>query len=148
MNVRSWETRFLDLAKLVASWSKDPSTKCGAVITREDRTIVSVGYNGFPRGMRDVRALYEDRDEKYSRVIHAEINALLTAREPVRDFTMYVYPFLPCDRCFVQMVQAGITTFIAPKATEEQLTRWGDAFNRVRRYALEMHIDVLEIPYE
>ena len=48
-----WDRRFLALAEHVADWSKDPSTKTGAVIVRPDRTIASMGYNGFPRGMAD-----------------------------------------------------------------------------------------------
>jgi dCMP deaminase len=139
-----WDRRFLELAGLVASWSKDPSTKTGAVITRPDRTVVSLGYNGFPRKMPDVPAYLQEREEKYSRIIHCEINALLTAREPVAGYTLYTWPFLSCDRCFVQLAQAGITRFVAPQATTEQLARWGPSFAKVRQYAEEMDIELKE----
>lgn len=68
--IDKWDSRFLDLAKLVSSWSKDTSTKVGAVISRPDNTIVSLGYNGFPKGMPDDKNLYDLREEKYERIIH------------------------------------------------------------------------------
>src|SRR4051812_43949974 len=97
-----WDRRFLQMARLVASWSKDPSTKCGAVIVRPDKTVASVGFNGFPKGTNDDDELYADRETKYSRVVHAEQNALIFAREPLDGYTMYTWPqgFGPtCDRC-------------------------------------------------
>lgn len=59
-----WDRRFLELATLVASWSKDPSTKTGAVIIGPDRSVISTGFNGFPREMPDDPKLYEDREKK------------------------------------------------------------------------------------
>jgi dCMP deaminase len=142
-----WDLRFLELAKLVASWSKDPSTKTGAVIVRPNQSIASLGFNGFPSKMDDQENLYLNRDEKYSRIIHCEMNALLYAEEKVHGYTLYTFPFISCDRCYQHMVQAGITRFVAPAATEEQLTRWGSAFDRVRSYAMEMDLDLTEIQY-
>lgn len=142
-----WDLRFLSLASLVSSWSKDPSTKTGAVIVRPDNSIASVGYNGFPKKMGDNPALYADRNEKYSRVVHCEVNALLLGRDQSYDeYTLYTWPFLSCDRCFVQMVQSGITRFVAPVASKDQLTRWGDAFVRVKNYAAETGVEMIEIP--
>lgn len=103
-----WDLRFLKLAQIISEWSKDTGTKCGAVIVRPDMTIASTGYNGFPRGMRDDIDLYLDKEKKYSRVIHSEVNALLTAKEPLQGYTLYGWPFTPCDRCAVQIIQAGI----------------------------------------
>ena len=103
-----WHNRFLDLASVIAQWSKDPSTKVGAVITRPDRTIASVGYNGFPRGVDDAPEIYEDRPTKYMRVVHAEANAILSAREPLHGYTLYVYPLHPCSNCSGLIIQAGI----------------------------------------
>ena len=59
-----WDKRFLEMAKLVASWSKDPSTQVGAVAVR-NRTVIAQGYNGFPRGMDDDEWLYENKTMKY-----------------------------------------------------------------------------------
>ena len=149
-----WEHRFLDMAKLVSTWSKDPGTKVGAVITRKDRTVVSVGYNGFPRVMDDREALLQDREEKLSRTIHAEINALLTAKGDVAGCTLFTYPFLSCERCFVQLLQAGITEFIAPQSDIEKYGRWQMSFAKVRKYCAEVrhysghNIRVAEVSYE
>ena len=79
-----WDRHFLALAEHVASWSKDPSTQTGAVIVRPDRTIASVGYAGFPRGCDDSDSLYADRNEKYARIVRCEMNAVLSAREPLQ----------------------------------------------------------------
>ena len=141
------DLEFLGLAEYVSRWSKDPSTKVGAVIVRPNRSVCSVGFNGFPQGMPDHPELYANREEKYSRIIHGEINALNFTTEKVEGYTLYTVPFMPCDRCFVQMVQAGITRFVFPKATPEQLTRWGAAFDRVRAYAEECQVQLVELEY-
>ena len=44
-STEKWNVRFLDLARFIAAWSKDPSTKVGAVLVRPDRTIAAVGFN-------------------------------------------------------------------------------------------------------
>ena len=144
-----WDLRFLDLAKHIASWSRDPSTQTGAVIVRPDKSVCSVGFNGFPQRMPDNPEFYANRDEKYSRIVHCEMNAVLFSRDQSLDgYTLYTYPFMSCDRCFVHMVQKGITRFVAPQATEEQLTRWGPAFEKVRQYAREMGVELEELPFE
>lgn len=144
--MNKWDQRFLELAKLVASWSKDPSTQTGAVIVRPDKSVCSVGFNGFPRAMPDELNQYTDRDEKYSRIIHCEINASLFSKDQsMEGYTLYTYPFLSCDRCFVQMVQLGITRFVTIQATKDQLTRWGDSFKRVHDYAKDCGVTIDEL---
>jgi dCMP deaminase len=140
-----WPGRFLSLAAHVATWSKDPSTKTGAVIARPDHTIVSLGFNGFPRGMADDPWRYDQREEKYSRIIHAEINALMFAREPVKGYTLYVWPFACCERCFVQLAQAGISHFVAPTCPEHLRARWESSFAKTRAYARELGVDFEEV---
>jgi len=105
-----WHERFLSMAELVGSWSKDPSTKVGAVIVRPDRTIASLGYNGFPRGVKDE---YQDRDHKLLRTVHAEMNAILSAREPMKGYTLYVSPLFPCANCAAAIIQSGVSTVVA-----------------------------------
>lgn len=139
-----WDRRFLEMAKLVGSWSKDPSTCVGAVIVRPDKTIATLGYNGFARGMHDHQGLYENRDEKYSRIIHAEMNALLHAREQFHGYTLYT-TLMPCDRCTVIMIQSGIKRFVTQYPAPEQLTRWADAFARTRTYIREANIELVEL---
>ena len=127
---QKWDLRFLELARHVSEWSKDPSTKVGAVITRPDRSIASLGYNGFPRGMRDDAALYKDRDKKLSRVVHAELNAILNAREPLHGYTLYVWPpgYGPtCDRCAAHVIQAGIKRVVNQLRQDDFASRWRES---------------------
>ena len=64
-----WDKRFLELAKHISGWSKDPSTKVGCIVVGEDREIRSTGFNGFPRGIEDKQERLEDREQKLS-LIH------------------------------------------------------------------------------
>ena len=104
--IDKWDRRFLELAKTVAGWSKDPSTKVGAVITIGNR-IVSLGYNGFAAGVDDSVERYQDRDFKYAAVLHAEENAMLFARGDIRGCIIYTWPMPPCSRCAAKLIQAG-----------------------------------------
>jgi dCMP deaminase len=147
-NTLKWDLRFLDLAKLVSTWSKDPSTQTGAVIVSPDRRVVSVGFNGFPKNMIDLPENYSNREEKYSRIVHCEMNALLFAKESTVGCTLYTWPFISCDRCFVHMSQAGLTRFVAPKPSPEVITRWGGAMDRVRKYIKETGLELVELDIE
>lgn len=146
-NWTKWDIRYLELARLVASWSKDPSTQTGAVIVREDNSVASVGYNGFPRGIDDSPERYENREIKYSYIVHCEMNAVLSAHSHVKGSTLYTWPFFSCDRCCMHMIQAGIVRVVAPSCPEDKQERWGaileDSKNRFR----EAGIEVVEVPY-
>ena len=103
MNAK-WNNRMLALATEVASWSKDPSTQVGAVITDSMHRVISMGYNGPPRGVVDVPT---SRDEKLRRTIHAEKNAILFAHQSLMGCTIYVtHPC--CAQCAAMVIQAGI----------------------------------------
>jgi len=135
-SVSKWDQRMLSLASHVSQWSRDPSTKVGAVIARPDHTIASLGFNGFPRKMGDTPDRYEDRDDKLSRTVHAEINAILTANEPLKGYTMYS-SFCPCSSCSLSIIQAGVQRVVAPKPTEQQLSRWADSFAKTQEFFRE-----------
>src|SRR5262245_57536284 len=102
-----WDIRFLKRARELSTWCKDPSTQVGAVILRPNLTAAREGFNGFARRMQDKPAWYADKEEKYRRIIHAEMNALLFAREVVEGYMMFTYPMAPCERCAVMLIQAG-----------------------------------------
>lgn len=147
-----WDLRFLELAKLVSTWSKDPSTQTGAVIVRPDKSVASVGFNGFPKRMRDDEELYNNRESKYSRVVHCEVNALLFAREPfIRPenarygYSLYTFPFASCDRCCVQMIQAGITRFVFPALPADKRERWEKSMNLTKSYIEEARLEWTEV---
>lgn len=116
-----WDLRFLNLAELVSTWSKDPSTKVGAVIVNDKKEIISLGYNGLPSKIPDVQAILQNREEKYKYILHAETNAILTARTNVTDCVLYTYPFLPCTNCASMIIQAGIKCVVSVECIDE---RW------------------------
>lgn len=140
-----WDLRFLGMADYVSSFSKDPSTKVGSILVR-DNIVLGMGFNGFPRGMEDKPEYYENREEKYSRIVHGEINALIFSNEKPLFSTLYNWPFLPCDRCAIQLIQAGVTKFVAPEPTADQASRWESMFVKTRQYAKECGVIVMEIP--
>ena len=119
-----WDLRMLDKASFVSKWSKDPSTRCGAVIVRDINVTVQEGYNGYPFGVDDDGTLHV-REEKYPRIIHAEVNAILLARRDVSGCSLYVYPLPPCARCAGVIIQAGISRVISViPQDEERAKRW------------------------
>lgn len=118
---------FLLDAMNTAKHSKDPSTKVGCVIIRPDRTQAAGGFNGFPRGVADTEDRYADRNIKYKLVVHAEQNAIVTAREPLHGYTMYC-THSPCHECAKLIVQAGIKRVVAPMPSDDILRRWAESF--------------------
>lgn len=124
-----WDKRFLDLAKHVSTWSKDPSTKCGAVIVRPNKSVASLGFNGFPQGCNDDIDILENREKKYERMVHCEINAILFSQESLQGYTLYVWPFLTCHRCATQVIQTGIERVVFPTCPPEKIERWKDSFD-------------------
>lgn len=140
-----WDVRFLHLCELVAGWSKDSSTKCGACVVRPDKTVLSLGYNGFPRGMRDDADLYSDRELKYSRTVHAEVNAILSAHEPVRGCALYTWPMPPCDRCAVHAIQAGVRVVIFAKPLGEFADRWHNSLSLAKAFFAEAGVEYVEL---
>lgn len=112
-----WDQRFMRLAAEVASWSKDPSTKVGAVLVDDDRRVIGLGFNGFPRGVCDHPERLADRPTKYLMVQHAEANAILNAVASVKGSTAYVTHH-PCSSCAGILIQAGVIRVVtrAPSA--------------------------------
>lgn len=121
-----WDNRFIALAQHIAEWSKDPSTKVGAVIVDEKNRVISIGYNGVPRGVNE--PISGDRESKLLRTIHAEENALAFAYRDVEGCRMYV-SFPPCAHCAAQIIQRGIKEVVyrsdAP-GIREFFDRWSD----------------------
>ncbi|MBR2990245.1 MAG: dCMP deaminase family protein [Solobacterium sp.] len=112
----SWDEYFMGLAHLSALRSKDPNTQVGAAIVDENHRVVSVGYNGFPKGCSDDEFPWEREgrnllEMKYAFVVHAELNAILNSARPVRGCTLYVSLF-PCNECAKAIIQSGITRIV------------------------------------
>lgn len=142
--VSEWDKRFLELAAHVSTWSKDPSTQVGAVLVSPDRKHIVIGYNGFPSGMEDREEWLLNKEEKYSRVIHAEMNAILNAGKPVKGYTLYVWPFPVCDRCSVFVIQAGIAKVISPRLPAGKY-HWAKSINRSSEYLDKSGIEIIAI---
>lgn len=141
-----WDARFLDMAKYVAQWSKDPSTKTGAVLTTYDNRVLSIGYNGFPRNVADTPERLNDRETKYALIVHCEMNAVLNAMAPVTGGTLYTWPFGSCTRCAVAMIQAGVERVVFPECPADKLERWGVDMKRAEAVYREAHIQVVSYP--
>jgi len=139
---RKWDIRFMKLAHHVAGWSKDPSTKVGAVIT-SGRKVLGLGYNGFPAGTDDSPTLYRDRAIKYPRVVHAEMNALLQSNRVLSqgDMTLYATLF-SCADCAGPIINFGVVRVVFPSPNEEQKSRWGDSNEIARKMYLEAGVVV------
>lgn len=134
-----WDTRFIQLADHVAQWSRDPSTKVGAVIVRPDRTVASMGFNGFPRGVDDTEGRYLDKPTKYQFVCHAEANAIVTAKETLSGCTIYVSPLHPCNECAKLIIQAGISRVVTVESSESS---WSKSFEVSKIMFSEALLDV------
>ena len=113
--VISWDEYFMGLAHLSALRSKDPNTQVGACIVDKDNKVVSIGYNGMPRGCNDQEFPWEREggflDTKYAYVVHAELNAILNSPRPVSGCTIYVSLF-PCNECAKAIIQSGIRKIV------------------------------------
>jgi|APGre2960657404_1045060.scaffolds.fasta_scaffold220611_2 dCMP deaminase len=109
MEPNKWDKRFLEMAKLVSTWSKDPKTKVGCVVVR-DRRILATGYNGFAKGLDDSEQLYLDRDYKMRKIIHAEQNAIYNATSAgvsLNGSTFYVWGLHICEQCAQALISIG-----------------------------------------
>lgn len=115
-----WDRRFLALAGHIASWSKDPSTKVGCVIASLDRRVVATGYNGLPGGVEDTLDRLLDRDLKYQMTVHAERNAMISARRDLTGCRLYV-TLMPCSVCAAMIIQAGIAEVLCPPCDDARL---------------------------
>lgn len=120
-----WNKRFIELARHISEWSKDPSSKVGAVIVDSNRRIVSTGYNGFPRGVVDSNERLENRDIKYRMVLHAEENAIMFAKQNLQGCSLYVTTMPPCSHCAALIIQSGIKHVYAPKSDIPD--RWAES---------------------
>lgn len=117
-----WNQRYLNIAKQISLWSKDPSTKVGAVIVGDKNQIISQGYNGFPRGFKDSLDRLYNRETKYKFTIHAEANALYNALYngvSVNGTTIYVHGLPVCVECAKAIIQSGIKRVIYDSLPKE-----------------------------
>jgi len=123
-----WHSYFLSICEITAGRSHDAQTQHGAVIVDSDNRIVSTGYNGFPSGSPDTE-FPNLRPEKYAFMIHAEMNAIISAQRPLKGCRIYVTG-IPCSRCLIHIASTGIreiwcgTRTHADRSSEVQFVQW------------------------
>lgn len=139
-----WHIRFLELAEFIAQWSKDPSTKVGAVIVDEKRRIVSTGYNGFAIGVDDSENRLADRAIKYPIILHAEENAMSFAKQNLDNCSLYVSGLPPCAHCASLIIQSGIKNVYAWNLDIPE--RWRDSINLTNQLFCEAGVKLSFIP--
>jgi dCMP deaminase len=106
-----WDSRYISLAQEVSTWSKDPSTKIGAVAIGEKGQVLAQGYNGFPRGIDDNDDRYYNKEQKYKYVVHAEMNCIYNATYngvSLQGATIYISGLPVCSECAKGLIQVGI----------------------------------------
>ena len=127
-----WDFRFLELAKSISTWSKDPSRQIGAIAVK-NRNVIAQGYNGFPRGIEDDKDRYEDRDLKYKYVVHAEMNCIYNASfngVSLVGSDFYVHGLPVCSDCAKGIIQVGVSRVFM--SYEETPDHWIKSWNLTR----------------
>lgn len=143
----SWPRRFMDLAELVAGWSKDRSTKVGAVVVGPDMEIRSVGFNGFPRGVDDGPDSRHARPDKYRWTEHAERNAVYNAARfgaPLRSCALFC-THMTCADCARAVIQSGLLAVVHLPVEPGLAERFAEDFLVAREMYAEAGVAVAEL---
>ena len=135
-----WQSRFFDLAYLVASWSKDPSSQIGAVIVDAQNRVISTGFNGLPVGVKDTEERLCDRATKYKMILHAEENAIMFAKQNLNGCSIYVTKMPPCAHCAALIIQSGIKFVYVPET--EIPERWRESTELTRQMFKEAGVKI------
>ena len=115
MTTDKWLARYAKLARFIADeWSKDPTTKVGAVLVGINRRHIALGYNGFPPGVGDTWDRLVDRGIKHRLTQHAERNVLDNAWFDTRG-SLLVTTMFPCSECVKSMVSRGVLMVYTPR---------------------------------
>ena len=112
----SWDEYFMGVAILSGMRSKDPNTQVGACIVSQDNKILSMGYNGFPKGCSDDEFPWnrdgDPLENKYYYTTHSELNAILNYRGGSLEGAKLYVSLFPCNECAKAIIQSGIRTVI------------------------------------
>ena len=148
MTVNKWFKRYMGLAEQVSTWSKDPNTKVGAVIVGSKGQILTQGYNGFPRRIKDTDKRLEDRDTKLKYVVHAEMNAIFNATYSgvsLDGATLYVYGLPICSECAKGIIQVGIKKVVIQMETISLRPHWEESWLLSASMFREAGVQIFEI---
>lgn len=152
----SWDEYFMGIAHLSGMRSKDPNTQVGACIVSEDNKILSMGYNGFPRGCSDDEFPWnrdgDPLENKYFYIVHSELNAILNYRGPSLEGSKLYVSLFPCNECAKAIIQAGIKEIVYDSdkykdtpsliASKRMLTAAGVTFRQYEKTKRKIVIEV------
>ena len=144
-----WKRRYLELAKHVSGWSKDPSTKVGCVAIGKKGQVLSQGYNGFPRGIDDSESRLSHRPTKYSCTVHAEMNVIYNASYngvSLDGSTFFVHGLPVCCECAKGIIQVGANHIVM--AYQEIPDTWKTSWDFSQSLFKEGKIDWEFIKFE
>jgi dCMP deaminase len=143
--IPSWDAMFMRMVYLVETKSKDPRTRIGSVLVRDNR-VIATGYNGFGVGVADWPERYNDRETKYSFICHAEFNGVLQcARMGISSLNTTLYtPGFPCSECCKAIVQGGISEIVLHKQWPNLVysEKWVKSFEISKQMTTEAGIKV------
>jgi dCMP deaminase len=134
----SWDDYFLDIAEAVSKRSHDAETKLGCVVIDGNKRIIATGYNGFPPGSDDTK-LPNCRPDKYPFMVHAEMNAIASSRQDLRESTFYISAS-PCLECTKAIITAGVRAVVFRQVYQN------DDFDFVKDLLTRCKIEVRHVP--
>lgn len=136
-----WHKRFMELAILISTWSKDPTRCVGAVIVDTNNRIISTGFNGFPKGVMDDDPTRYTRPNKYYYTEHAELNAILFAKQDLSGYTIYSN-FFPCVNCTRSIIQSNIKRVVSSKPDYTH-HKYGEEWKICRGMLIEADVQII-----
>ena len=144
-----WDSVLMGIAQIISFRSKDPNTRHGAVIVDQDNKIISIGYNGFPRGCSDDIFPWSS-PEKYDYVAHAERNAIdNSSKSDLRGCKLYLWSekgYLPCSGCAIGIVQKGIVEVIIATEIKQDTEKFQWSPTRKMFEAAGVKVRILDQP--
>ena len=150
----SWDEYFMGVAILSGMRSKDPNSQVGSCIVSEDNKILSMGYNGFPKGCSDDEFPWAREgvplNTKYLYVTHSELNAILNYRGGSLEGAKLYVSLFPCNECAKAIIQAGIKTVVCDKyadtpaviASKRMMDAAGVRYYQYSRTGRKIELDV------
>lgn len=147
----SWNNKYIQLAREISTWSKDPSTKVGAIAIGKKGQVLAQGYNGFPRGIADTRKRYENRELKYKYVVHAEMNCIYNATyngSSLDGARLYVWGLPVCSECAKGIIQVGISEVFWSCNNSEIPEKWQESLKITKILLDEAGVNIVNINRE
>ena len=139
--VDKWDQRFIRMANLIATWSKDPSSQIGCVVVKDNK-VLATGYNGFPKGILDDPERLSDRQIKYGLMVHAEMNAIYNAAfhgVSLLGATMYVAGLPVCSECAKGILSVGVKRIVMDGDPNNE--RWADSWSKTEKMFRESKVE-------